>query len=52
VTDSASLARAVLSLLADPQLRQQTGRNALAIVAANRGVLENVLAGLMARLPG
>jgi len=52
VTDSASLARAVLSLLVDPQLRQQTGRNALAIVAANRGVLENVLAGLMARLPG
>jgi 3-deoxy-D-manno-octulosonic-acid transferase len=52
VTDSVSLARAVLSLLADPQLRRQTGRNALAIVAANRGVLENVLAGLMARLPG
>jgi 3-deoxy-D-manno-octulosonic-acid transferase len=52
VADGDGLARAVLSLLADPQLRQQTGRNALAIVAANRGVLESVLAGLVARLPG
>ena len=52
VADSDGLARAVLSLLADPQLRQQTGRNALAIVAANRGVLDSVLAGLVARLPG
>lgn len=52
VTGSDDLARAVLSLLADPQLRQQTGRNALDIVAANRGVLESVLAGLVARLPG
>ena len=52
VADDDGLARAVLSLLADSQLRQQTGRNALAIVAANRGVLESVLAGLVARLPG
>lgn len=52
VADGDGLARAVLSLLADPQLRQQTGSNALAIVAANRGVLESVLAGLVARLPG
>lgn len=51
VVDSASLARAVLSLLGDEQLCEQTGRNALAIVAANRGVLENVLTGLVTRLP-
>ena len=51
VADDDGLARAVLSLLADLQLREQTGRNALAIVAANRGALESVLAGLVARLP-
>lgn len=51
VEDSNGLVSAVLSLLADLQLREQTGRNALAIVAANRGALESVLAGLVARLP-
>lgn len=51
VDDSDSLADAVLSLLADAQLREQIGRNALAIVLANRGVLESVLSELVARLP-
>ncbi|MEQ9464825.1 MAG: lipid IV(A) 3-deoxy-D-manno-octulosonic acid transferase [Haliea sp.] len=51
VADSAGLADAVLALLADPVQRQLSGRNALAIVEAKRGVLENVLAGIVARLP-
>ncbi len=51
VVDSDSLASTVLSLLADTQLRESTGRAALGIVVANRGVLENVLRELVARLP-
>lgn len=51
VADSAGLADAVLALLADPEQRQRSGRNALAIVEAKRGVLASVLAGIVARLP-
>ncbi len=51
VADSAGLADAVLALLAEPEQRQRSGRNALAIVEAKRGVLESVLAGIVARLP-
>ncbi|PLW83782.1 3-deoxy-D-manno-octulosonic acid transferase [Kineobactrum sediminis] len=51
VADTGELAQEVLVLLADAGRRAETGANALAVVAANRGALEEVLAGLNQYLP-
>ncbi|MDX1636048.1 MAG: lipid IV(A) 3-deoxy-D-manno-octulosonic acid transferase [Marinobacter sp.] len=50
VEDSTSLALALERLIAAPERRRELGANALAVVEANRGALNRVVEGIVARV--
>lgn len=50
VANADELAVCIQSLMQDAELAQRAGRNALAVVDANRGALERVVAGITARI--
>jgi 3-deoxy-D-manno-octulosonic-acid transferase len=52
VADSEALAAKVATLFADSDDRIRFGHNALAVVEANRGALERVTDGVLAKLAG